>query len=240
MSDKKKQRILESEYNCYFNTYLDHFSYPRLDNKCQTILKYVGTEKKVLDIGCLTGYLSFLCMKRGNQVIGIDFIKKALKHAKKLGVDARYCNIEEDEIPVENVKFDVVIISEVIEHLIDPIKVFEKITKVLKPSGILIVSTPNIAYIQYRLEAVLGKLPDYCEFRERYPERPYNFQHKSLFTHKILKKTLEQTGFQVESWKSHSSYKNSFEKLFNPFEKIFPHLFVKNIVAIAHYGPKHN
>ena len=238
MKKRKTYSSLEEEYNNYFDTIFTKPTLPVLDEKCKKILQYVGTGNDILDIGCLTGYLSFFCKERGNQVIGIDFLKSAIRQAKSLGVDARYCNIEQDNIPVGSKTFDIIICSEVIEHLIDPICMFRRIKKILKPFGFVIISTPNIAYIQYRIEALLGKLPDYCEFRNKYPERPYNFQHKSLFTHKVLKETLEQAGFRVKIWDGHSSYKNTFEKIFLPLERFFPKLFIKNIIAVAIHEEK--
>lgn len=233
---KKLPTQLEIEYNRYFNKHFAKYRPPVMDDKVRKILKYIGENQHILDIGCLTGYIGYFCLKKSptNTVVGIDFIELALKHAGKNGVDARLCNIETDEIPVrENEKFDVVIMSEVIEHLVDPYIALQKIHGVLKQGGQLIVSTPNIAYILYRWELLIGKLPDFCEFRGRYSERPYNFQHKSLFTRQVLQKTLENIGFSLMTWDYHDSYKSQPEQIFSPLEKLLPTLFVKNMVAVA-------
>ncbi len=229
-------KTLKQAYNDFFDQKFNVDVEPVYDNKVQSILKYVDHNKQVLDVGCLTGYLGYFCLKKKNstKVVGIDFVENALKHARKLGIDARYGNVENGSLPIQDSeRFDVIIVSEIIEHLVDPLVVLEKLKKVLKKNGKIIISTPNMAYFQYRFELLMGKLPDFCEFRGKYPERPYNFQHKTLFTKKVLVETLEMAELKLKKLDSHSTYKSKLEKFFDPFEKLFPGVFVKNMIAVV-------
>jgi len=58
----------------------------------------------------------------------------------------QHFNIENDRFPYADGEFDVVILAEIIEHLLnDPCKVLREIKRVLKPGGTLIITTPNVA-----------------------------------------------------------------------------------------------
>lgn len=225
---------LEKEYNKYYDTHFGVPSIPREDSKITTLVNLVGSNKTVLDVGCSTGYLCHFLSKQGNRVVGIDFIKSAVDTAVKNGLDCHHCNIENEDIPPKTGElFDVIVLSEIIEHFIDPLQVVNKLTQHLNKNGVIIISTPNIAYVQYRFELLFGNLPDFCEFRNKFFERPYNFQHKSFFTHKILVDTLSMANLNVIKKTSHVAYKNKFERIFNIFEFVFPKLFIKNIVFVC-------
>lgn len=224
---------LKKHYNDYFYKNFTNFSGFKVDNKIKKIIKLSGSNKRILDVGCSTGYLAHFLTSQNNEVTGIDFLSGAITIAKKNKINAYVCDIENEQLPFKNNSFDLVVFSEVIEHLIDPNIVLVKIHKVLKRNGLLIISTPNIAYIQYRLELLFGRLPDFCEFRNKFFERHYNFQHKSLFTKNVLKNTLLDNKFKIKKWSSHDTYKNKFEKMFNFMQYIFPGLFKKNIIVVA-------
>jgi len=225
---------LANEYNKYFDSHFKGLAFmPRRDDKICKIEKLVGSNKQVLDVGCMTGYLAHFLQLNGNIVSGVDLLASAINIANQNNINAQVCDIDNQPLPFGDSIFDVVVFSEVIEHLVDPIFVLNQIYRVLKPGGMLIVSTPNIAYVQYRIELLMGKLPDFCEFRNKYSERYYNFQHKTLFTHGALMNTLKEAGFVITSWTSHSAYKNRVEKLFNFLERAFPCLFRKNMIAVA-------
>lgn len=225
---------LEKEYNDYYDKYFVGPSLPREDAKIKTLRTLVGSNKKVLDVGCSSGYLVYFLEKQGNVVTGIDFIKSAVLVGVKNGLDCRYCNIENDEFPLKKGEFfDVIILSEIIEHLVDPLPVLNKLKMLLNDDGIFIISTPNIAYIEYRIQLLFGFLPDFCEFRNKFFERPYNFQHKTFFTHKVLEETLGIVGLNIVKKTSHNTYKSHFESFFNFLGLLLPGLFVKNMIFVC-------
>jgi 2-polyprenyl-3-methyl-5-hydroxy-6-metoxy-1,4-benzoquinol methylase len=225
---------LEKIYNDYYDMCFREVTLPRKDSKITQIMTLVGSNKRVLDIGCSSGYLGHFLERQNNIVVGLDFVKSAVLAGIKNNLDCRYCNIENDELPLkEGEIFDVIILSEILEHFIDPLPIIKKLQTVLKDNGILIISTPNIAYIQYRAELFFGFLPDFCEFRDIFFERPYNFQHKTLFTYKVLENTLSMAGLKVLKKTSHTAYKNHFERFFNFLASLFPGLFVKNMIFVC-------
>lgn len=109
--------------------------------------KYIRGQKKILDIGCGAGTLSFYLASKKHNVTGIDISNKAIRICRESARNMGFKNIHfmtidfPNEIPPG--KFDAILLFEVIEHLKDDIKAIEKIYKLLKPGGILLLSTPS-------------------------------------------------------------------------------------------------
>lgn len=99
--------------------------------------------KRVLDIACGEGYGAAALQKAGAaQVVGVDVSEEVCLHARnKYGLDARRGTAQQIPLPGEAV--DVVVSFETIEHVPDPRRFLDECVRVLKPGGILIISTPN-------------------------------------------------------------------------------------------------
>lgn len=104
-------------------------------------------------------------------------------------------NMETDSFPYPDESFDVVLFCEIIEHLLsDPVHPLLEIRRVLKPSGILVVTTPNVA----RLENV-NKLFSGQNIYDPYSGYgPYG-RHNREYTQQELFGLLSANGFQVDS-----------------------------------------
>ncbi|QHB17500.1 bifunctional 2-polyprenyl-6-hydroxyphenol methylase/3-demethylubiquinol 3-O-methyltransferase UbiG [Mannheimia pernigra] len=133
--------------------------------------------KKVLDVGCGGGILSEAMAKQGAIVTGIDMTSQPLEiakqHAKQsdLAIDYQQTTIEDflqkttacsSLNPME--KFDVITCMEMLEHVPDPLSVIQSCKSLLKPDGVLFLSTINRTFKAYMLviigaEYVLKMLP---------------------------------------------------------------------------------
>lgn len=123
------------------------------------IISLIGSGKRILDIGCGEGLLCKLLMEKGNEVIGIDISDNAVELAKRNGINAFVCDVENEALPFEGF-FDVIILSEVLEHLISPKKVIKKLMVYLKPKdGYFVITFPNIAHYTYRIQLLCGHFP---------------------------------------------------------------------------------
>jgi|GEM_PF-654389 len=60
-------------------------------------------------------------------------------------LESHHFNIEGEQFPFNDAEFDIVLFCEIIEHLIiDPVSVLKEIKRVLKPNGVLVLTTPNV------------------------------------------------------------------------------------------------
>jgi 2-polyprenyl-3-methyl-5-hydroxy-6-metoxy-1,4-benzoquinol methylase len=129
------------------------------------ILDMVGFHKSVLEVGCATGYTTKILVEHGCIVSGIELnataAKMAEKHARRVVVG----DLNDPQIWDEfaNEKFDVITFGDVLEHLTDPLAVLRSSVKHLDPSGMIIISIPNIAHIDMRISLMNGKF-DYNDW----------------------------------------------------------------------------
>lgn len=135
--------------------------------KFNFILQSVGTNLQVLDIGCNDGLVGAKLMEKNNHIFGIDIVKREVLAAKKRGIEAIVLDIENEELPYKANFFDVVILTDVIEHVFDTDLLLSKIYKVLKPGGKLLITTPNVASLGRRLMLLLGYNP-FLEYSTKY------------------------------------------------------------------------
>ena len=122
----------------------------------------------VLDIGCGGGILSEPLARLGGTVTGIDPVEESIGvatvHAKKQGLIIAYRAASAETLASEQRIFDVVVASEVIEHVADTASFLKTCRALCKPGGLLIVSTLNRTSKSYGLaivaaERILGLAP---------------------------------------------------------------------------------
>lgn len=94
---------------------------------------------KILDVGCGSGFFMVIC---GGQVFGLDDDEN-VEVCRRRGLQAYPIDLEKDCFPFKDASFDVTVCLEVIEHLTNPRNVLSEMSRVLKPNGYLLISTPN-------------------------------------------------------------------------------------------------
>ncbi|GFG68836.1 class I SAM-dependent methyltransferase [Mycolicibacter senuensis] len=100
-------------------------------------------DREVLEAGCGEGYGADLIAQVAQRVIGLDYDDAAVAH-----VTARYPRVEAvqgnlAELPLPDAAVDVVVNFQVIEHLWDQAQFIAECARVLRPGGLLMISTPN-------------------------------------------------------------------------------------------------
>ena len=158
-------------------------------SRFETVLKLLGNVKngKVVDLGCGDGALTALLVKDGNEVTGVDDSLDGLNYAKeyfqnnKLKAKWILSNVEDIKLP-DNF-FDAAISSEVIEHLERPDRFFDEASRILKPGGKLVLTTP------YRLT-----------------EEPMDSNHYHEFYPQELKKMASRYFSRVEVVETQSAF----------------------------------
>lgn len=128
--------------------------------RSQLFKKWMGKNKKVLDMGCRDGILTRHFIEQ-NEVTGLDIDKQALETCRKnLNIETKWTDFSL-QIPIPTSSFDVVVAGEVIEHLPYPEITIAEISRILKPEGLFIGSVPNSYHLKNRLRVLKGRLIDY-------------------------------------------------------------------------------
>lgn len=112
-----------------------------------------GKNLRILDIGCFPYHIGNALEQMGHTVYGIASDHEPVKK-KNIAI----LDIEESKFPYKSNFFDVVLMSEVIEHLPhSPLLAIQESKRVLKKEGKIIVTTPNIARSINRIKLLVGK-----------------------------------------------------------------------------------
>jgi len=106
-------------------------------------LRYLAVPGKgrMLDVGCSDGYVLKVAEELGWNAEGVDFDPQAVAYATRKGLKARLGRLADQHLPDDS--FDLVLMSHVIEHVHHPVATLDEIRRVLRPGGMLVVTTPN-------------------------------------------------------------------------------------------------
>lgn len=137
--------------------------------------------KAVLDIGCATGACLSAIHRRGWEPCGLDVNEHAVQLSAK--------NVPQAEVKVGTTsdasewaeRFDVVVMSDVIEHVRDPFAEMYRVWALLKPGGYLVLLTPDILSLSARL---MGR--HWIHYKQ---------EHLFYFSRKGLRMLLDRSGF---------------------------------------------
>lgn len=157
---------------------------------------------RILDVGCGNGYYLYLLNNLGIKVslTAVDSDDNALKSAKEIvdGKNIKLLRADATKLPFKDSSFDKVLMSEVIEHIEDEKKALFEIRRVLKPNGLLILTTCNIDYpffwdpINWILQHFFN-----THIKNGFWAGIWN-QHIRLYKMDQLKKIVTSRGFSVE------------------------------------------
>ncbi len=108
---------------------------------------------RVLDAGCFEGeVLDVLREKTSWQLTGLEPNALAVEKARAKGHRVHHAFIEDAPMVVpEGERFDVIFLGQVIEHVNDPAMVVRRMTQLLRPGGLLVLSTPNLDSAQVKM-----------------------------------------------------------------------------------------
>ena len=128
------------------------------------ILATSGEQARILDVGCGDGFATGVAAAKlpGHRFAGLDWSAPSLRLARGRGLAVLRAGLDA-RLPVRSASVDVVIMSEVIEHLVDTDSAIEEAHRVLKPGGSLLLSTPNLAAWYNRALLAAGIQPVFSE-----------------------------------------------------------------------------
>lgn len=101
--------------------------------------------QKTLDVGCASGWFIAKIKERfpDSKFYGVDIYNESIEYAKKLYSGIEFRSADAHFLPYDDNFFDLVICTEVIEHLDDPQKAIKEMKRVLKKSGKLIIEVDS-------------------------------------------------------------------------------------------------
>jgi 2-polyprenyl-3-methyl-5-hydroxy-6-metoxy-1,4-benzoquinol methylase len=179
----------------------DYFSFIRLD--LINLIDKNSKNLKCLEIGAAYGETLYYLKQNGiaSEVVGVDLFEdvKNKKNYKNLDKFI-FGNIEEIELNEYENHFDLILLPDVLEHLIEPKKVLDKLKKYLTQEGKIILSMPNIRHY-----SALNKIFIKGDFK--YEESGlFDYTHMRFYCRKNIKELLEASGYTI--LKEESSIKN--------------------------------
>lgn len=157
------------------------------------ILELLGADvknKNILDIGCADGTFGDKLTKQGATVYGVDVSPLAVSAARKKIQNAFVVDINSQKLPFRSKNFDLVIASEVVEHLFNPKKLLSEAKRTLKDNGALLLTTPNFLYWGNRIAFLFGSF--------KYEKSGmFDESHVHFYTYKSLKAELDEAGLEI-------------------------------------------
>ena len=148
-------------------------------------------------MGCGNGYLVNYLVGRGYNAYGTDASEKGIAIAKKTNADRFFVqDISSGVLPAEiqNIRFDTIISTEVIEHLYDPEAFINFCKQQLRNGGEIIISTPYHGYLKNLLLSIFNKWDSHMN-------PLWLGGHIKLWSKKTLVKVLTDAGFTVIDFK---------------------------------------
>jgi len=101
----------------------------------------------MLEVGCGLGYLTHALRKAGHDIKGLDISANAVETAKQIYGPYYICADVNVFPATSDERFDIIVMTEVIEHLEDPLAVLRSLRTLLKPGGVALISTPAKDYL---------------------------------------------------------------------------------------------
>lgn len=147
----------------------------------------------ILSIGC-GPCVDIQFLINDNEVHGIDISNKALCLAQKKGVTTHNLDLTKvEKLPFDDDSFDVIIATDILEHIFFPDQLLLEIRRLMKPSGYAIISVPNHFYYSMRFRILFGKgivLPFHnCN--------EWEYFHIRFFTSKSFELLLNNVNFEI-------------------------------------------
>ncbi len=153
--------------------------------KAKRCTKLIGCDAAVLDAGCANGDFLLAMRELGfADLTGLDFNAEAVDRARGHGFDVIQGDL--DAAGLEPSRYDLIVMTNFIEHVTDPVSVLRRCGELLRPGGLILGETPNVASWDYAL------------FRREWGGY-HTPRHLCLFDTNNLRLVAERAGFEVRS-----------------------------------------
>ena len=166
--------------------------------------------RKILDIGIAYGYHDVVLKHQGYEIYGTEQTDRISRHCAlplQEGIDICDLDLCTDDLPFDDGFFDIILLGEVFEHVREsPVRVLERLKRMLKPGGHLILTTPNFCRIT-NLGMLLFRRNPLEPFDNEYDSQNSDehitdsWTHIREYTTGELQEFMKLAGFEIEELK---------------------------------------
>jgi ubiquinone/menaquinone biosynthesis C-methylase UbiE len=170
-------------------------------------VKYLKGDEKILDLACGLGFgTAILAEKTKNEVVGGDIAEEAITDSKQYWqhLNLTFLILDGTNLPYSDAFFDTLISFETIEHTTQYRQMLREFSRVLKPNGIALISTPN-----FPINSPTGKVMN--------PYHTQEFTHAELL--QILKEVFGEVHIQGQQYSRYKiqSFRNRLGRVVERF-----------------------
>ncbi len=121
-------------------------------------LQFTGEGRRVLELGCATGYVTAALKARGHHVVGVEIDPESAEITRAIADEVFVGDLDRVRLPdlVGEQRFDVVLAGDVLEHLREPVSALRDAVSLLDDDGFVVVSLPNVAFLDVRAALLHG------------------------------------------------------------------------------------
>lgn len=163
----------------------------RLAGKLVAEVRRLADVRRVCDLGCGNGHLAGRLAALGYEVVGVDASASGIELARSRHADATFIHAQVDAGLAARAgigDFDLVISSDVIEHLYRPSDLLEAASGLLRPRGHILVGTPYHGYLKNLALSLSGQMDSHFTAL-------WDGGHIKFFSVKTLTELVRRHGF---------------------------------------------
>jgi SAM-dependent methyltransferase len=151
-------------------------------------------DASILEVGCGSGATGALALAGGKaaRYVGVELFEDAAAEARRHLTNVVVGDIERLDLPFAPCTFDALILSEVLEHLVDPWAVVRRLALLVRPGGMVLASSPNVSHWRVVAELLRGRF-------ELADQGVFDRTHMRWFTPSSYRAMFESAGFAVTS-----------------------------------------
>lgn len=189
----------------------------------------------IFDIGCGAGDIASKIKTISNNIIGLTLSEDEKLIAEKFCNKVILADIETYNLDLIDCSFDVIIMSHVCEHLVNPNQVLKKLSKKMNKEGELIIAVPNMSFYKNRIKLLKGDwtMNEYGPFDKTHL---HFYDYNSIVdifdseNYKIKQKIASDFAFPL--WPFRLLFKRFCKKIDVFIGSKFPNLFCQQVIIV--------
>ena len=155
-------------------------------------LAMVGFNKRVLELGCTGGHFTRALVNQHCTVVGVEIDADAADHARQWADQVIVADLDDAKAlsTLDEAQFDAVVAGDVLEHLREPMGTLRRCRQLLKPTGFVVTSIPNVAHADVRMALLDGSFT----YRE---SGLLDTTHLRFFTRSTIQDMMREAGLVI-------------------------------------------